>query len=400
MNWRSISCALAGLLTCFACARADVHNAPAASLRVTADALQPSDAPIVLELTIQNTGATRLSYWCGGPGDYPDCDDFVATVTRRGPAETVARIRLANGQSAGGAGRAFEVAPGASVHFPAALGPLPRGSYKIEVEGAARGRERDGLIVAADWPATRTLDAIGVEVRDDPRLAAARDAGVLAKIRAHDPFARCLAVTWPRAAVREALAADLTGDDAVAADRAADGLWGDRPPDKSDLPLVARAIDQHLQPPDDGCDVGLMTRLTRFYTGTEPPELEDAIGRLAMARTDGPMGRVAIERFRWAPALDVTTHHFPDWHKDPGNPPIIDPHGVLLGTAIDLTKDPDPVERRIGFRSLVEFAKDPAAAAAIRAGLKDPDETCRRLAQAANVRIPQPAATEPSAPQP
>jgi hypothetical protein len=373
---------------------------PSATLEVHGDAVQPAGAPVLLELVVRNTGPVPISYWCGGPGDYPDAAEFVVTISRTDRPSLPGRSPLSNGQESNGAGRAFTVAPGRTLRFPAAVQPLlPAGEYDVAVECEADGRMHHGAVEAVTWPAMRSANVFHVTVRADDRLLAARDANVVAKVRAHDAFARHVSSTWPRIPVRAELVKDLTGDDIIAADRAADGLWGDRAPPGADGPLVARVILKHLAPPKDGtCDIGLMSKLLHPSTATkESPELLAAIAKLALARADGPV------RDRATAALGLRGTSVPYETvkaalaaQRAAATPV--PNAAYLNALLGLARSEDAAERRIAYRGLADFKGNPAALTAARAGLLDADAECRRQAEATLASIVDHSTTRPAAP--
>jgi hypothetical protein len=389
-HWR-IAGVLIGLATCVSVAASPT---PVASLTIQGDPVQSVGAPVVLNLLIRNTGAARMSYWCCGPGEYPDASDFVAMVARVGDQGLPQRIVLTNGQQPGASGRAMEVGPRRSVEFPVTIGLLLPGSYRITVFGA-----RIDSASVVTWPATSTKKAFEVEVRHDNDLAASRDAQIIKRVRANDPFARYLAATWPRRAVREALVADVTGDDVVAADRAADGLWGDAEPAMVDGPLVARLILKHLQPPPDGCDIGLMTKLTRGSKPLESDDLKYAMAELAFSRPDGSIRQsaaAALARpneptvFGAHPTVDLA--HVTNTKADQ----LKRHDSALLGAMLELARSADVHERKLAYRALAEFPASQAALDTIRTGLMDPDPGCQNVANTAmGIIVKRQATTQP-----
>jgi hypothetical protein len=377
-----------------ACISAAASPRPTASLTIGGDAVQPAGTPIVLKLLIRNTGAARMSYWCSGPGEYPDASDYVATVERVGNSDPPQKLILANGQKPGADGLAIDLAPKRSLEFPATLGPLAPGTYRITVTGA--GFASNNVVT---WPATVSEMALQFEVRHDNDLSAAWDTKMIARVRANDPFARYLSATWARRAVRDALVADVTGDDVVAADRAADGLWGDAEPAKVDGPLVARLIVKHLKPPPEGCDIGLMTKLTRVSQSVESDELKTAMTQLILARPEGSIRQAA------AASLDHVSARVATKLLELANAgalPITDADqrarhdAALLGAMLELARSADVHERKVAYRALVDFPSNQAALDTLRAGLMDPDPGCQSVANTAmGVITKRQATTQP-----
>ena len=352
---------------------------PSASLEVSADPVQPADAPVLLVLTIRNTGKTSISYWWGGPADYPDASSFVAVLTHEGNLHAVWTVALANGQDSSGAGRARELNPGESVMFPAALPPLPVGSYRIRVQGAPQNNSGDAALVT--WPATRSDPELKLEVRVDVALAAARDDGLIAHVRGGDSFAQHVAAVWPRALVRDALLRDLMSDNVFGAERALDGLWpGDA--DKKDASLVARALTRHVKAPDGRYDFALVDRLLQIAGRFDSAEVRDAAAQVLAAR---PRGRVHEAAVKALDAIRVAHGRAPAPVSPtplPRDPATVDALLKIIGSA-------DPHERELAYLAMGDYLDDPRAMTAVRAGIHDPDAKVQAAARAALGRAPK-----------
>lgn len=373
-RWR-IACAVTGLLISI-----DVvcsASTPSASLSISGDAVQPAGEPVMVQLLIRNTGTKAMPYWCSGPGEYPDASDFSATLVNADGQ--VQKITLANGQNPGADGRQMELAAGRSVQFAVTMGIVQPGSYQLSIESAAQISGPLGILT---WPAMRSAGVFHIEVRHENELAAKRDARIVAGVRAGDPFARFVASTWRRRAVREALVDDLISEDIVAADRAADGLWGRDDPSKVDGPLLTEAILKHLKAPPGECDVGLMTRLTGGFEALDSDQIKAALTQLMLARPEGAVRRAA------AAALDrqldpaATTKRLqlaqaPDQTEVQRR--LHD--AAMLGAMLELARSEDVHERKLAYQALSDFANKPEAVEAIRLGLNDPDRDCQAVAR-------------------
>lgn len=392
-RWR-IACALTGLLA-WICTAPAAEPAPTASLTIVGDAVQPAGVPVILQLLIHNTGARRMSCWCSGPGEYPDAADYTATLI--GPEGPTAKIPLANGQHPESDGRSMDVAPGRSMQFPATLGILAPGTYQILIEGAP---QFDGSRSVMTWPSVRSSGFFPLEVRHDNDLAAARDAQIVARVRSDDPFCRFVAAKWPRRAVRDALVADLTGDDIVAADRAADGLWGDADPAKVDGPLVASVILKHLKPRAGECDVGLITRLTSGSEALDSEPVEAAMAKLVLARSEGIVRRAAANALDRASDTVVTANRFrlPDANGlDSSEVAQRRRHdAAMLNAMLELARSQDVHERRLAYAAFADFPSSPAAIEALHVGQHDFDGQCQLIAEhSLNLIFQKSATTRP-----
>jgi hypothetical protein len=364
-------------------------------LTIVGDAVQPAGVPVILQLLIHNTGAARMSYWCSGPGEYPDAADYTATLM--GPEGPVEKIPLANGQHSESDGRSMDVAPGRSIQFPATLGILAPGAYQILIEGVPRfGGPRSVMT----WPAVRSSGFFHLEVRHENDLAAARDAQIVARVRADDPFCRFVAAKWPRRGVRDALVADLTGDDIVAADRAADGLWGDADPAKVDGPLVASVILKHLKPPAGECDIGLMTRLTSGSEALDSEPVKAAMAKLVLARSEGIVRRAAASALD-RPADTVVTANrlrLPDANGVNSSEAAQRRRhdAAMLDAMLELARSQDVHERRLAYAALGDLPSSPTVIEALHLGQHDSDGQCQLIAEhSLNLVFQRSATTRP-----
>jgi hypothetical protein len=246
--WLVVGCLL------FSALNAEADRFPTASLEATAEPIQAGGAPVIFTLTVRNTGTVPITYWCAGPGDFPDAATYSAWVIPADKPRQWKPATLSNGQSPDASGHSETIVPGVSKTFHSAMQPLPPGGYRITFSCDADGVHSGGHLKVVQWPGMRTTQSVQVEIRDDAALSAHLDQSIIAGVRGNDPFAAHLARTWFRTDVRDALMKDLTGTDPVAADRASEALWqnvpfaDDQPP--SDLaPAVADAIVHRLTPP-------------------------------------------------------------------------------------------------------------------------------------------------------
>lgn len=282
-------------------------NEPTAALQVSADRVQPEGLPVLLTLTLHNTRAEPLYFWPGGSGGYPDASRFVATVMLEGTDRAVRRERLSNcgREWANASVRCCQLTPGVSLAFPAALRPLPAGSYRIVVRGEPQGRWSDGQPADVWFPATVSEPAFHVEVRADDQLAEERDRQTIAKVRQGDAFAVHVSARYPRRALREALEREVSGKDLIAAEGAIDALWPGRNPPAAAAPAIARAIRSHLTPINDGHDEWLMHQLLGMAGERDTPDVVDAVSQVVAARRKGRVhdyASTALVQLKAAPA--------------------------------------------------------------------------------------------------
>ena len=350
-----------------------------ASLEVTADQVQPANAPILLTLTVRNTGKTPIRYWWSGPSDDPDARDFTATVIDR-KSGTSSRMALSNGQTPEAAGRSREILPGRFVRLPAAMPPMPPGDYTVNVV-----RDADEI----DWPSMKVGVAVTVQVIADQDLLAARDHHIIASVRANDPFAQYVAASWSRKPVKDALIEDLKGANVVAADRAADGLWFGAEPSQDDGAIVAGAILHHLNAPTDGCDLGLMDKLLKSGDQSPSDEVRMAASRLIAARHEGHVGFAATAILN-LPTKEVKDIWIPRQPPVPNGGRGTDPVQIARHDAmLEMLESHDPSDREFACSALADFPESQTAVDALRKAGHDVDVDVRMAAVAALDRVGQ-----------
>src|SRR5437764_11391316 len=74
---------------------------------VSADETQPVGAPILIRITVTNTGQAVVGYWCGGPGMYPDAREFAARIIDGNG--TTREATLSNEQAQMGSGHFIKI---------------------------------------------------------------------------------------------------------------------------------------------------------------------------------------------------------------------------------------------------------------------------------------------------
>ena len=345
----------------------------AATLDVTADPVQPAGLPILLTLSVRNTGTEPISYWCGAAGGYLNAGGFIANISYANGTRVILSERLSNsnGEFAWDAGRMHELRPGESFSFPAALRSLPAAKYSIRFSGDAQGRVENGHFADLWFPQTSSAP-LKVEVRKDEKLAAARDADLIAKLRKGDAFAQHVAAHFPRPEIRKALEQDLAGDDLIAAGSAIDTLWPDYNPPADAAPLIARAIRSHAKPINDGHDEWLMHVLLQMSQPFSTKEVKAAVEQVAAARPAGRVHNYAQARLTDA-ALAALKESATTTTQD--EDPVED---LLIHT---LVKSADPKIRARAYEALATYPHSPRAVQTALDGLADPDRSVREAAE-------------------
>jgi hypothetical protein len=369
-------------LTGFTVSIAAAGTAPSATLSIAAESIQPSGVPIVITLTIKNTGPVPIAYWCGGPGEYPDAKDYCAKLRSIDGAESGSNVmRLFNGQQSDGAGRIHPIAVGEVAQMPAVLEALPIGKYQVIAGCRAYGHFEDNTLRKVEWPAQLTVQPVEIEIRDDGALRDQRDQQLLSRVRAADPFSHWLAATYPRPAVHTALSEDLMSANVIVAERAMDGLWGANAPSETDAPLVLKAIQTHLKPPPDGIDYAMMGRLLSAASHNPSPDAQELVMKATAARPDGRVHELAVRtlekmRFPEAPR-----------RRPPTPPPPEQYDQDAIAALIKLSQSQSANERQLAYLLLTNYPKSTQAVEAIKAGTHDLNPSARASARDALIAL-------------
>lgn len=336
--------------------------------------------PILLELSITNTGPTPFHYVCAGPGRYPSARPFTATVV--GPDRQPFDVPLTNGQYEQATfAQVPAVQPGATVRLPVALAVPGPGTYTIRrIRGEAEGESAtSGRAKAVTWPAMAVDANLVVRVIVDPAGSVQFAADWLARVRANEGFARHVAVKYHVPGVAAAMVADLGSDDPEVVIRAAD---------------IASAFDN---PRPDGLGDGLRRAAARWSRG-ESPNFDVLSHLLSTATQDGSdasldaalaiVGDARVrEQERWV-VVELASFRQPragaalrrlladpdrvvQFAAATGLSKRLDPAAVPV--LIAASRDPADPNRHDAFARLADYLDDPRAAAAIKAGVADPD---------------------------
>jgi RNA polymerase sigma factor (sigma-70 family) len=196
---------------------------PDATIDLKADATQPAGVPVLVTVTLRNTGKKPLTYWCGGPGRYPGLFNTLVSIVDDKNNESISV--LTNGQYMQGSGILESIPPGESATFPAMLQWVRAGKYTIRVGDGKPAR---------------------VTVKDDPELLKRWKEDLLKRVRQGEPIAQHVARAALSSALGEALLEDLLSEDEKHAEQAAFTLvMADTLPPKIDA-VLRKAMTKQL----------------------------------------------------------------------------------------------------------------------------------------------------------
>lgn len=219
------------------------------SLSATIRSKQVAQIPIVFDLSIANAGTVPFYYWCGGPDQYPAARYFRAIV--RNSMGQVRAYPLSNGQYEQGSGSILSITPGKTVSLPAAMEPLPLGTYTLLaiVGQPDMGYPTHHPNVNRLWPAVSVAMDQQIEVQEDQAAALVIESDLISRVRASEPFAKHLSIElgsgMPK--VIAAMMADLASTDHKTVSTATIALRNLRQGFPADLGMhIKRATDRLL----------------------------------------------------------------------------------------------------------------------------------------------------------
>jgi HEAT repeat protein len=331
---------------------------------VAADAVQPANSPVLLTITLTNTGKEAISYWCGGPAmGYPAVPAVKVAVTDA--KGNTRQLEVSNGQATAGSGLMVVVPPGKSVPIPAALAPLPAGSYTLQIGDGKRAQ---------------------VTIKDDPELLKKREQDLLARAAKGEPFAGHAIAKHFSPGLAARLYNDLSAEDHETAWKAAQILHGVRDLPADAVPFLARAMRKQLAlelgRQKRNTDVLVYLAILAGRIGTE--EALEPILLLATSEMDGGVRGSAVgmlEMFN----LERATKELHNFLKRPDEEVRLAAARVLanrhdpaaIEPLVAAAGDPKHPARWWACRALGNFPDDPRAQRAVQSRLEDPDPTVR-----------------------
>jgi hypothetical protein len=364
---RMFSTALSFLTIVLLTSRLMAQPVPAdSSTDVEAEKTQPAGVPILVRITLTNIGQTPISYWCGGPAKYPGAHKFSARIMDdKGQTR---EATLSNGQYEMGSGVFRRIQPGQSVTLPAALEPLPAGSYTIQVGEGKPGK---------------------VSVKDDPQLLQAREQDLLKRIRQGEPFAQHVARKVATESVTRALLQDLLSEDQQVALQAARTLEKVEKMPADSGTAINKAMRMHLKAEEQkqNRQTHLLDSLAVVAANVGSDEAMTAVEALVNSSLGGRTAITQLGRFKQQGAAKSLRDLLKDTAEDVrfeaartlANRKDQAAMDVLLAVAGDKRSR----WRAYAYAALANFPTDARVEPAIKNGLNDEDDFARSQAQQA-----------------
>lgn len=380
---------------------ASAHAEVAASLAVQGEAIQPADLPLLVTLTLTNTGDKTLSYWCGSLDTYPGAEHFSAEAVGKDGKRITLSARMMptgdgtttydiyNGQPQNGSGINRDIELGATITVPLAISPLPPGPYVLQFHS-----EWNAPSLLAKQPRLGE-GALHVLVRRDQTLRTAREQALLGRVRHGEAFAENVVAHYNLQPIIEQLLPDLASDDADAAIHAAMTLSHVPELPAGAAAQISRAVQKHLRGPDIYAAANLLSYLALLAVKTQSAETLEAMILLVQSDREPEV--------RWHAAQALGQFHQTQAFTELCAL-LLDPQSAVRGAAavalaqrhdaaalpvlLTLIQKPDPYSGwNPLYSALAQFPDDPQAETAVRAGLNSADVGTRWQAQEAQKLI-------------
>lgn len=260
----------------------------AVELAVEADGDQPAGGPIILKLTMTNSGKEPVGWWCGGPDVYPGAEHFLIELRDSG-TDVWRRAAATNGQYIEGSGSGQKLTNGASIVVPLAIPiDVKRDSAHVRV-------------TPRTWPAARPAE-IELSLLDNQTFFDTRRARMIGSIfPGASAFWRHVAEKYADAVVIDAMLKLVAVDNAPIAQGAA-RILSDQPslPESAGnalAPLLAQWLPRYHQPDQDL--VGFY--LLRAGLNTRSESVRRTALELLRDSADSEVRKVLVDALRLSP---------------------------------------------------------------------------------------------------
>jgi hypothetical protein len=358
---------------------------PKATIEVTIKGPTLASLPVVLELTVKNTGGKPLAFW--STGRLPSASDFEAVIVDDGGVER--HLQLSNEYGIAGTGLTSHVDPGQSITFYGAFEPLSAGKYTLksvacESSGYRRAGE-EALVI--QWPAMEAKPGAPLVIRDDPAAIAAATQDLLGKVRAEDALAVHMAAAFRIKPLVDAMISDLDSSDGAKVESAARLISMTEPFPTGFGAVIKRSMLRQLHAP--GGTAGAMAMLASLAASDGSDDSLDAvIAYVHKLSASGLQSSLHYLRdFQQPRASDVLSEFLKHkdwdvcvtaakqlaWRRDAAGLPVLLEFSTIRGHT----------DRASAFGFLAYYPDDPRALAAIEAGFSDSDPEVKAAAQRA-----------------
>ncbi len=252
-------------------------------LSIKCDREQPCGWPVIVDLTLKNVDTAPITWWDGGPGEYPGADNFIVEIycDGEGPWRTV---EAGNGQNVEGSGVDGKLKPGDSIVVPLAI---PVGSaHGVCIRISPRS-----------WHVAKPAE-ISAELSAERRFLDTRQARAIGGAMAgSSPFWQWIASRYPDAVVLDVMMKLVMVDNPILAARAARVLEVQmKLPDASGedfARLVERWLPQKPEP-----DGGLRESVTSAALKTQSEAARAAVLRVMNETRDKKVRWIAMNAIR------------------------------------------------------------------------------------------------------
>jgi hypothetical protein len=288
---RPTTLASIALLTLFGMlpARADEAARGEVQLTAKADRDQPTGWPVLVEVTLTNSGTKAIAWWCGGGGEtYPRAEEFAVEV-RYGAHGKWHSVAATNGQPVQGSGFGRALKPGESIAVPLAI-PVDEKSGGVSFRVSPR-----------QWHAATATEGF-VRMHEDPGYADIRRAKVIHSALTRTPaFWRHLAERYADDVVVDAMLKLVTVDSELIVGPAAQVLAHQKTLPAGAGDTFARLITRWLplEPRRESREV--QRWIAQAALKTQGESARNAIIEVMSQTKDAPTREIAVEALRTSP---------------------------------------------------------------------------------------------------
>ena len=288
---RPTTLASIALLTLFRMlpARADEAARGEVQLTAKADRDQPTGWPVLVEVTLTNSGTKAIAWWCGGGGEtYPRAEEFAVEV-RYGAHGNWHSVAATNGQPVQGSGFGRALKPGESIAVPLAI-PVDEKSGGVSFRISPR-----------QWHAATATEGF-VRMHEDSGYADIRRAKVIhSALTRTPPFWRHLAKRYADEVVVDAMLKLVTVDNELIVGPAAQVLAHQKTLPAGAGDTFARLITRWLplEPRRESREV--QRWIAQAALKTQGESARNAMLELKSQTKDPPTREIAVEALRTSP---------------------------------------------------------------------------------------------------
>jgi hypothetical protein len=355
---------------------------PQLTVAIRTESIQPAGAPILLTLSVTNSGDKPYYYHSWGPS-YLSAGPFLAVITDN--SGKVREAQMSNDHGRGlESGGVFKLLHGQTMDVPVCVDPLDPGSYKIEVR---ESKSAEGALIV------KTGQRTSIVVKNDRELAKKWNADLLARIRKGEPFAQYVAGMYATRPLIDLLVQELLSNDSRIVGRAALVLLRVRELPDSSPAVISKAIDNHLaEVKQQGSSNAFLENLAALAAKVGTDDALEVV--ISLVRNQQVRGSAvwALGAFKQEKAIRELHRFLQDENEEfqfrAAQRLSERKDGEALEVLLMVAHDPKNPWRAYAVKSLSNYPDDLRVEPAIKSRLDDPDGFVRHSAESALRQLP------------